>query len=322
MKNLFFILFFLSSFCQGQENFFQISSENKDQLQLGEPVKLKLSLSFPASISSEKIQFPLFKPNDTLGNGWEIWQVDSLNFFNSENENGGILSQFTQTIEIANFDTGSKEIPGLTAIVDNKSIVSNSLSFFIKSVELTDDETIKNIKDLKLDPLTLFEKVILWIKKNWMFIALFGLLILVGSLLYKRYIKKSPQKTEIKEPSIPYADLLLEKLDKIEKKKLWQNGKYKQYFTNVNDIGREFIEFRYDVSTFEKTSNEIISSLKLSAISNDWMVKIEKFFIISDLVKFAKQIPTENENLYAISTIRELIQKERNDIETQILAEK
>ena len=149
MKNLFFILFFLSSFCQGQENFFQISSENKDQLQLGEPVKLKLSLSFPASVSSEKIQFPVFKPNDSLGNGWEIWQVDSLNFFNSENENGGILSQFTQTIEIANFDTGSKEIPGFTAIVDNKSIVSNSLSFFIKSVELTDDETIKNIKDLK-----------------------------------------------------------------------------------------------------------------------------------------------------------------------------
>jgi len=103
---------------------------------------------------------------------------------------------------------------------------------------------------------------------------------------------------------------------------LWQNGKYKQYFTNVNDIGREFIEFRYDVSTFEKTSNEIISSLKLSAISKDWMVKIEKFFIISDLVKFAKQIPTENENLYAISTIRELIQKERNDIETQIFSEK
>ena len=49
---------------------------------------------------------------------------------------------------------------------------------------------------------------------------------------------------------------------------------------------------------------------------------VEKFFIISDLVKFAKQIPSENENLYAISTIRELIQKERNDIETQILAEK
>ena len=60
--------------------------------------------------------------------------------------------------------------------------------------------------------------------------------------------------------------------------------------------------------------NEIIDSLQLSSMENDWLTKLEKLFTISDLVKFAKQIPTENENISAISTVRELIVNERSDV--------
>ena len=105
-----------------------------------------------------------------------------------------------------------------------------------------------------------------------------------------------------------------EKQKEIEKQKLWQKGKYKLYFTKINSVGWEFIEYRYNIATFEKTSIEILSSLKLTSINQNWIASLKKLFIISDLVKFAKQIPTEQENIFAIQTIREFIENERNDL--------
>ena len=313
MKNSFYILFFLSLATYGQNESFKASSQ-ANQLLIGEPVEITLELSYPASIANENVKIPSFKKGDTLGNGWEIWEVDTVKFSNFENENGEYVSQLIQNIEIANFDTGFKEIPKFKALVNNKSISTNSLPFTINSVKLADDQTIKNIKDLKLDPLTFIEKLMLWLKKYWIYILLPILIVILIIYLYKKFKAKEPLPSNLKEPAIPIADLLLEKLKKIEKKKLWQNGKYKQYFTKVNDVAREFIEHRYKVSTFEKTSNEIIDSLQLSSMENDWLTKLEKLFTISDLVKFAKQIPTENENISAISTVRELIVNERSDV--------
>ena len=127
-------------------------------------------------------------------------------------------------------------------------------------------------------------------------------------------MKKKKEIIKTQEPKIPLPIILLEKLNEIEKEKLWQQGKYKLYFTKINSVGWEFIEYRYNVATFEKTSIEILSSLKLTSINQNWIASLEKLFIISDLVKFAKQIPTEQENVFAIQTIREFIENERTDL--------
>ena len=66
--------------------------------------------------------------------------------------------------------------------------------------------------------------------------------------------------------------------------------------------------------TFEKTSIEIINALKLTLINQQWIVKLEKLFTISDLVKFAKLLPTNQENSYAIETTKDFIENERDDL--------
>ncbi len=313
MRNCVYIFIFISSFAFGQNESFRASTL-KNQLLIGEPVEVTLELSCPATISIDSIKLQPLKEGDSLRNGWEIWKVDSIKASNIESENGDYITQIIQKIEIANFDTGTCYLPEFSALVGNKNVSSNTLSYTISSVEITDNQSIKNIKDLKLDPLSILEKIIIWLKKYWFYILSCLLVIIAGIILYKKFTKKSPLSDTPQEPTIPIADILLEKLYKIEQEKLWQNGKYKQYFTKVNDVAKEFIENRYKVPTFEKTSNEIIDSLQLSSISSEWLVKLEKLFVISDLVKFAKQLPTKNENIYAIDTIRELITTQRDDL--------
>lgn len=312
MKKLLYILIFIYSASFSQQEKFTAKAVNNELL-IGQPTQIKFELSFPASIAIDEISFPNFKTNDTLANNWELWNIDTIKIQNFDNGDGRFITQITQNIEIANFDTGRYEFPQMTATIQNRNIKSNPINFNIKSVNLVDDQTINNIKDIKLDPLNIFDLIRNWIEKYWHLIL--GLLIITGLLLliYKK-VKTKKEIVTIQEPQTPIPIILLEKLNEIEKEKLWQQGKHKLYFTKINSVGWEFIEYRYNVATFEKTSIEILSSLKLTSINQNWIASLEKLFIISDLVKFAKQIPTEQENVFAIQTIREFIENERTDL--------
>ena len=101
----------------------------------------------------------------------------------------------------------------------------------------------------------------------------------------------------------------------MEKKEYWQNGNYKKYYSDLAEIIWRFIEDRYDVSTYEKTSNEILNSLKWKNISDDSLKNIKYFFSISDEVKFAKQIPNQKDNVESFNMIKHFIENERLDIQ-------
>ena len=314
MRKLFYLLLILhSASIAQQETFFAKSLKN--ELLIGEPTQITFELSFPSSIAIESVSFPIINPKDTLGNGWELWSIDSVQILNFEDDNGGFITQISQEIEIANFDTGKHEFPLLIATIEDRNIYSNSIEHTIESVKLLDDQSINNIKDIKLDPLTFFDKLRRWFEKYWLIILGSFLLIFSLIIVYKKLTSKK-QKDIISKPKIPTPIILLKKLKEIEEEKLWQKGNYKQYYTKVNSVGWEFIEYRYGIATFEKTSLEILSSLRLSSINDKWIVKLGKLFTISDLVKFAKQIPTEQENIFTIQTIREFIEQERDDLLT------
>ena len=86
------------------------------------------------------------------------------------------------------------------------------------------------------------------------------------------------------------------------------------YYSKLTDIIWQYIEYRYGVPTFEKTSNEILSKLKLKAISEDHHILISKLFRLADMVKFAKTLPSPQENEEAIIIVRKTIQETRDDL--------
>ena len=128
--------------------------------------------------------------------------------------------------------------------------------------------------------------------------------------------KKLSNKKKIKklESSIPLEIILLEALIKIEKQKYWENNYFKKYYSELSNILWQFLEYRYQIKTFEKTSAEILESLKWSSIPKEYLPSIERFFQISDSVKFAKQHALEKDNIAAYDNIKTLIEQQRLDI--------
>jgi hypothetical protein len=82
---------------------------------------------------------------------------------------------------------------------------------------------------------------------------------------------------------------------------------------NIRNI-MAFLEHCYNIKTFEKTSDEILKSLKWSSIPEKYFFEIKRFFQLSDGVKFAKFHPLEKDNLNAITITKLLIEEERKDL--------
>merc|ERR1711991_172090 len=101
------------------------------------------------------------------------------------------------------------------------------------------------------------------------------------------------------KPKLPAHVIALSELDKLKTRKLWQDGRFKLYYTELTDIIRTYLDNRYGIEAMEMTSDEIMDALLSNkSIDEKLKAKLKDTLLTSDLVKFAKQKPlaTENDN--------------------------
>lgn len=90
-------------------------------------------------------------------------------------------------------------------------------------------------------------------------------------------------------------------LNKLEKKELWQRGEVKEYYSELTDIVRNYIEEAIEIPAMESTTSELIQSLKVASLKKKMKLSketIDNLFTVlkqADLVKFAKSKPLDFE---------------------------
>ncbi len=138
---------------------------------------------------------------------------------------------------------------------------------------------------------------------RWILLGLGIAALGVGIYFLVKYIKAHQKQTEEAEtvnPELlrPAEDVALEKLDKIKAEKIWQQGRQKDYYTELTDVVREYIARRFEITAEEKTSEEILRELQpLLQEQKELHIRLKDMLRLADLVKFAKwnALPDENE---------------------------
>lgn len=201
---------------------------------------------------------------------------------------------------ITSFDSGSYYLPRQVIYFYKGEDLVDTLVLEGRDLEVTtipiDTATYQmfDIKGPYTYPVT-FKEVIPWVA--------LGLAVLALGYLAYRFIKNRREnrslfgKPVVKDP--PHITAL-RSLESIRGKKLWQNNKEKEYYTEITDTLREYIEARYLVATFEKTSAEIVSDLEAKEVTGAEFDELKELFGVADLVKFAKYKASEGENERAI----------------------
>ena len=181
-----------------------------------------------------------------------------------------------------------------------RTILSNPVSFTVHTVEVDLQAEIKDIKS----PLT--------IPLDWKFIALivlFSLAVIVALyFLYRRYKKKkSEQPVEKKIYKIPAYIKALQSLENLEKQQLWQQGKVKDYHSDITGIIRNYFEERFKLPALELTTRESIERLKRVRDGSHILETTDKFLNNADLVKFAKFNPMASVNEEMMIQAKEIV---------------
>ena len=104
-------------------------------------------------------------------------------------------------------------------------------------------------------------------------------------------------------------------MERIKGEKSWLREDVKQYYTELTDALRVYMEERFGFNAMEMTSDEIIAKLNEQP-DKEWIGELSELFQMSDLVKFAKYKPHINENDMNLINAIDFINKTKVEVIT------
>lgn len=295
------ILIVVSLTCWSQTN----SYLKKGELKIGEQTELTYEFSYhdnPDSI--------IFHPFSKIIPCYKRTKVSSLN--NSETSEIEIIGQFKDslikknniniwrgTYRITIWDTGYLIIPPTSLIFKDSIYDFEPVLMHITIPQKVEGKELYDIKetyvDIETDP-------IFWLKSyGWILVLI---LIIIGLVFYFKRKKQAKTKPE-RELSLKERSLVA--VDALEKSKLWQRGELKKHYIELSFIFRSYLSARYNMNFLEKTSLETSLLLSKIELSEDTVRVIRSVLDYSDLVKFAKSTPEEDQILRNLTQVRQII---------------
>lgn len=263
---------------------------------IGDQIKLFLEIDYPENVAVEFPNVP-----DTLSEFIEVLaksKIDTIDL-----ENSALLKQI-RSYTITSFDSGSYRIApqwfkiNVNGITD--SVPTNGVTLNVFTMQI---DTTRGLTDIKMPyaaPLTLKE-----VTPYILGIILLGAIIFLVLYSVKRKKKNKPFFSLPVKPKEPPHIIALRELDRIKNEKIWQKEKTKQYYSEVTDVLRNYIEERFEIRAMEQTTDEILDSFRYrkDLLSEKSFTNLSQILSLADLVKFAKYKPLpDDDNLTLVNS--------------------
>ena len=271
-KQLCYILLFISAISFAQKPMVKAEIDTTN-IRIGEQFNLKISIDETQNVILPKLELT----------GLEI--IDSTKTDTLENS---LIRKYILT----GFDSGAFYIPEQQIFIKNQAYFTDSLLVNVATIAIDTTQVKKfPIKSIKSEPYTFDDfKIYLYL--------LLAAIAIIGFWIYWFVIRKQKQRKEEETYKVlpPYEEAIY-KLNELDEKLLWQNNKVKEYYSELTEIIRGFIERELKVPALENTTDEILEALKnfedaeTIQVSKETLKTLQELLHEADLVKFAKSKP-------------------------------
>jgi hypothetical protein len=202
-----------------------------------------------------------------------------------------LKNQLIKKYILTSFDSGAYYIPQQQIFIKQRLHLTDSLLINVATVAVdTTKQKMFPIKAIQKEPYQFDDfKPYLW----YLLIAL----AIIGLILYFIFRKKKEVVEEAITPVLPPYEEAIQKLHELDEKLLWQNNQVKEYYSELTEIVRGYIERELKVPALESTTDELIDTLNdfndINSISTtkETIQKLKGLLQEADLVKFAKSKP-------------------------------
>ncbi len=257
-----------------------------DSIMIGDQPLLEVTIE---KETSQELQLPQFEKE--IIKGVEFIALEGIDTL----EQHGSRLKLRLRYRVTAFDAGDYALTGFPVVYTDKNATDTVLSsepslLAVATFEI--DTTQQKPQDIKRPLNTPF--VFAEIKELfWWCVA--GAFVLAGLIYLLVWWIRRRRGLAGPKVVIPPHITAIRALEKLHGRKLWQNGKHKDYYSGITDIVRTYIERRYGIGAMEMTTDQILEAMP--SVNDVRLVgKLRDLFTLADLVKFAKVAPAPEEN--------------------------
>ena len=221
--------------------------------------------------------------------GQTFTPLEMVESFKIDTTNLQAKRTFTKQYALTQFDSGSYMIPQQKVIIGDQTILTDSLRIEVRDILV--DTTKQKLYDIK--PLIAVEAP----SKSWTrhLKWLLPLLILLGLVVYF-VLKKNKIRWKAKK-KLPAYDRALLALQQIDNDHLLENEAYKEYYSQLSQTARQYLDEEVYDHAMESTTEELIKTLETKSKSGKLNLdksvinELKQVLQTADLAKFAKSKP-------------------------------
>ena len=273
-----------------------------DHIAVGKPFSLDLTMKVPYGYYVEWNEFA----TDTLSAQLDILKRGEIQ--RTADADSNVLVQ--QQLTLMTFDTGYVQVPpvGLTYAKSSENQMrmkafTDPILLYSNTITVDTTQAFRPMVPPIEQPVSMKE-VFPWIL-GVLLLALAGLV--VWYFVKHRKPKLDENGEPVKGPVTPPYDKAIGDLESLKQQKLWQAGKVKEYYSNLTDIAREYIEGQFKVNAVEMTTDDILQEVQELHFDEKLYGKLKDTMELSDLVKFAKYTTSPLENDNAMSDMTDFV---------------
>ena len=221
----------------------------------------------------------------------------------------GDMVTYKQRLVITGFDSGLFKVPSFIFPVaatngDPYTIQTDSFMLAVNTVAVDTTKAFKPIKDVIYVDWS-------WLDYVWYILAGVVLLVLIVAVVVY-LIKKKKQAPPVPEgPKETLQEKALRQLRELDAKQLWQQGKVKEYYVELTDILRSYIEERFSTPAMELTTDELLYKAQVHRELQPYQTALSVILTTADLAKFAKAQPAPQEHTDVMMRAIEIVEKSK-----------
>jgi hypothetical protein len=269
------------------------SSVDTTEIRIGEEIKYSIQV---AADTTDLVVFPegqTFLPLEVI----ESYKVDTT----FEAAKMRLIKKYGLT----QFDSGGYTIPQQKIIINQRVFTTDSVNIAVRDVAV--DTTKQKMFEIKPAveverPGFNFEKLLPWL------IGLLVLAAIIASLFFRRKKLK-----EAKEQQLPPYEEALVALQSLDSSTYLKEQKSKEYYSQLTEIVKRYLDREVDEMALESTSDELIARLQLLKDGGNFDFEMEDIKRLdgilkrADLVKFAKMQQAEAQAKEDRAAVEEII---------------
>ncbi len=276
---------------------------NTKNIKIGEQIQYKVSVETPADTPVSFPEGQTFAPLEMV----KTRAADTL-------RDGGKY-RLVKEYYLTQFDEGKYTIPSQKISINNKDYFTDSLLVEVHTVAI---DTLKQpLYDIK--PIQEVKKP--FTSYGWILTIIAAvLLLLIVAFVYFVFIRKKKLPFLQTQKKLPPFDRAIQDLKELQNSKYLIQSQHKEYYTRLTDIVKAYLEEEVHILAKESTTDELLTKINLLQekgklnLNQETITNLKRVLQTADLVKFAKNKPSDDNAEYDRETIENVVIKTKEAI--------